>query len=308
MGIYIVGAHRSGTSVLARFVGRLVDYDGIRGAADDNAEGHWEDPRVNRALEACFRNRGHDWASPPMEPLRWDARDADQRAQLVQVIREMSARPWVLKDPRFCIALIAMLELEPGATVIATFRNPHEVARSLMSRDKYEYEYGLALWEVYTRAMVQQIQSSDVGAAWTSYDQLMSAPEDSATAFATYLRERGYSIDSGAEDRAIAALNSALRHHEQPTPRTALSTSQSSLLEMVSEAVSTGSLPKSPLPPLTGWAAALLETRRPYQQLERDNRLLVRRLGRLRWAYESVDWVRRAVGLAVPEDPFMRYR
>lgn len=295
--------------MLARFVGLLIDYHGIRGAADDNAEGHWEDPRVNRALEACFRRRGYDWASPPSERLEWDpVKDAEQRAVLERVIRELDGRAWVLKDPRFCIALSAMLQVEPRAHVIATFRNPHEVACSIMSRDGYQYEYGLALWEVYTRTMVQQIQDSAVGASWISYDRLMGFPEESALALGTILRAHGYSVDRRAEEQAVDAINRGLRHHERPVPRTPLSDSQARLLNMVSEAVTTGSVPSCPVPPLTGWAAALLETRRPYQRLERDNRLLVRRLGPLRWAYEAADWARRMTGRPAPENPFHKYR
>lgn len=302
--------HRSGTSVLARLVGLMVGYRGVRGAADDNAEGHWEDPRVNVALEDCFRRRGHDWASPPLKPLVWNpATDGDARARLQAVIRGLGSGAWVMKDPRLCIALSAVLELEqPPSTVVATFRNPHEVASSLSVRDGYQYEYGLALWEVYTRNLVQQVVEGELAADWVSYETLMSSPQRTVERLGDLLRAAGYAVDPDAARRALGAINPALRHHEAPAPRTPLSDSQATLLALLTRASEGASITGATLPPLTGWAIALLETRRPYQRLERDNRLLVHRLRHLKWAYRAIDRGRRVLRLPAPEDPFMNYR
>jgi hypothetical protein len=308
MGIYVLGMHRSGTSVLARAVGLAVGFNGYRGAAADNEEGHWEDPAVNWALESMLRSRGHDWASPPVSPLSWDpALDAESRLRLAEAVRDRAdSTPWVIKDPRLCIALDAILELEQRPPVlIATFRNPFEVAASIQARDGYQFEYGIALWEIYNNLLLRQLRSTPFETVWVNYDALMASPETTMASIATALSRAGYSISEAGVSAACSALNPSLRHHAAGQASSEeLSKQQVALLARLEESIHGSFTAEASIPEITSWARALVETRRPYQRLERDNRLLRHRLRRLRWAFRAVDRARAALGRPTPEDPF----
>lgn len=313
MGILITGMHRSGTSALARFVGLLTGFEGHAGAAFDNVEGHWEDPRLNRALEAGLIAVDADWASPPLEPLDLARPELTAtRAGVRAVVDELGTGPWVLKDPRLSLALadVAGMIDQPTA-VVCTFREPVEVARSVHARDGLPPEYGLALWEVYTRSMLlgaaRVADRAEVG--WASYDRLLDDPHGLASRLDGLVRRAGMTTSPHGVARAPDGVNRALRHHhargEGPVP----SAEQSDLLDLVREADTTDTIPRlRDVPPLTPWAGALIETRRPYARMDRDNKLLVHRLRRVQPAYQLADRVRRAMGLPVPPDPFDRYR
>lgn len=307
MGVYVLGMHRSGTSVLARLVGLLTGYEGHRGAEFDNVEGHWELPRMNHALESALKTVDSDWASPPLAPLEWDdPRLSSSREEVSDLVSSLGDRDWVLKDPRLCLTLSATLSLpQPPALLVGTFREPGEVAASLAARDHYEHEYGLAVWEVYNRLLLDQVRASDRPTTWVSYDALMTDPASSAGRLAGFLRAQGRSVGAEQVARAVAAVNPALRH--QRLDRSELSTSQSALLSILREAAATGVTPTGALPPLTGWARALIETRRPYVHMERDNRYLTHRLRVARPAFRAYDAIRRRLGRPVPDDPFVRY-
>lgn len=313
MGILIAGMHRSGTSALSRFVGLLTGFDGVAGAAFDNEEGHWEDPRLNRALEAGLIAVDADWASPPLRPLDLSRPElAGVAADVRTVLDDLGSGPWVLKDPRLSLALESVVGLlEQPTAVVCTYRDPLEVARSVHTRDGYEPEYGLALWEIYTRAMVLgAVGVADrTPIAWASYDRLLRDPEGLARRLDEMVRGAGMTTARDGTARAPSGINRALRHQHGTDPGPELSPQQSTLLALVREADEMDATPAAAdVPPLTPWARALIETRRPYARMDRDNRLLVHRLRRVQPAYRLADRVRRGLGRPVPTDPFDRYR
>ncbi len=309
MGIHVLGMHRSGTSVLARVVGLLVGYQGQRGEGFDNVEGHWEISELNHALESLLRSADADWASPPLTPLRADdpRLDPADLEAVDAIVTGLGEGPWALKDPRACLALDVLLRpRQPAPVVVATFRHPLEVARSIATRDGYQPEYGVALWEVYTRSIVQQVREHDVPAVWVDYDSIIERTPATVERIAGFLSQHGFVVTPEAREEATAAVNPGLRHHERRAADDVLSDEQRRLLALVQEAAA-GEDPGHELPPLTPWARALIETRRPFARMERDNRYLVRRLRPLKPVFRLRDRARRALGRPVPEDPFVRY-
>lgn len=312
MGILLAGMHRSGTSALARFLGLLVGYEGRAGAAFDNVEGHWEDPRLNRILDESLRACDADWASPPLSPLDLaSTQPPDRLDRLTSVLSELGTQPWVLKDPRLCLVLQSVVERLPSRpVVVCTFRDPREVAHSIHRRDGYQPEYGLALWEVYTRLLVLQAGSLRSAVAWASYDRLLDDPDGLAERLGTFLAEAGIEVTPARTAEARGSIKPGLRHHRQGGDGDVeLSPQQARLLDLVRAADDADSTPDpSRIPPLTPWARAMIETRRPFARMERDNRLLAQRLRRVQPLYRLVDRVRASAGRPVPEDPFDRYR
>ena len=314
MGIYVAGMHRTGTSALARFTGLLIAYEGHRRAAEDNAMGHWEHPRINDELERAFRALGGDWASPPLGRFSWsDERVARFREPVQQVITSLGNGPWVLKDPRFCIVLHAMLELDqPEPLLIATYREPLEVANSIAVRDGYPFEYGLALWETYTRQLVIQARQQRDRALWVSYEALIDAPRQTAGLLRSHLADHGYPVSPESARKAVCSIDRSLNHHnlarDHKVRHDGLSPNQRDLLDIVRTSASQGETVDVELPPMTGWAAAMIDTRRPYARMEQDNRLLVKRLGPLRHGYNILDQVRARLKRPYPPNPFGNYK
>lgn len=307
MGVLVAGMHRSGTSVLSRFCGLLIGYQGYSGAAFDNVEGHWEDPRLNRALDQVMWSLDADWASPPLAPVDLAAPELGAHApKVVELVARLGSEPWVVKDPRLCLVLGSLLAAVPGEhAVIATFRDPLDVARSVHTRDGYQPEYGLALWEVYTRQLALQGAATAGPVVWVSYEGLLADPTGTAARLQGPLEAVGIPVLADRIARARESVRHDLRHHSGADDGLRLSHEQSELLALVRLAASGAGTPSvADLPPLTPWARALIETRRPYAHMERRNKLLMQRLRRVRPLFRAADWARRALGRPTPADPF----
>lgn len=311
MGIYVIGMHRSGTSVLARTVGLLVGYEGHRGEGHDNIEGHWELPEVNRILEGQLAALHTDWASPPAEPLcRDDPRLVPHFVELDRVISSLGTQNWVLKDPRLCLALAAIVAGDSQRPLmIATYRDPIEVGRSMNARDGVSVEYGIAVWETYTSLMVQQLGSHDWPTLWLSYNDLMVRPVETIEKLAVFLQANDVAIEPERLRVARAAINPRLRNQQAKPHPDLLLPNQRALLELVSQAARTGTVaPLSAIPAISSWARALIDLRQPYVFMERDNLLLAHRLRPIRHVFRGYDHWRRITGRPFPaNDPFSRY-
>jgi hypothetical protein len=154
--VLVVGAHRSGTSAIARTINLL-------GAAvpeplvpphRSNPSGFWEPREMveahDRLLEAC----GSRWDDPrPLSPKAFTgpASDACRRALREMVHRGFGeSRLLVLKDPRLCRVAPVLLEIlaEAGAKplIVLPHRSPAAVARSLKLRDGFATDRAYAIW------------------------------------------------------------------------------------------------------------------------------------------------------------------
>jgi hypothetical protein len=310
MGIFVVGMHRSGTSVLSRVVGLMVGHDGYRGEAFDNVEGHWEDPRMNRALELALGAVNADWVSPPLDPL-WsgDPRLGESSARIRAIIDHYGDGHWVLKDPRVCLCLEYLLTFtRRSPVVVAIYRDPVEVADSLALRSGLQFDYGLALWEIYCQMMIQQIRASGLPSVWISYAQLWSDPSSTIDRLAAHFAEQGLEVDPAAAARARVAVNPSLRHHESSERgHEGLSKSMEALWRILRSTEDAGSPPLEQVPAITHWAKALVETRRPFIRMDADNRYLTHRLRRVRPVFRAYDKARLMLHPDGAKDPFERY-
>jgi hypothetical protein len=164
--IAITGMHRSGTSMITRalhdsglhLVGTSADE--LIEAAEDNPEGFWENKAIrdcnDELLEAC----GGAWDNPPaLFPVAVDdprvANVADSSIAALAALREHEH--WGFKDPRTCLTAAYWLDLQPDLHFVICVRHPIEVALSLKRRNQNSYSLGLALWERYYAAVLDQV-------------------------------------------------------------------------------------------------------------------------------------------------------
>jgi hypothetical protein len=208
--IAITGMHRSGTSMITRalhdsglhLVGTgaedLVD------PAEDNPEGFWE----NKAIVACndelLEATGGAWDNPPaLPPAAVDdprvAHVAEASTAALAALAEHDH--WGFKDPRTCLTAAYWLDLEPELRFVICVRHPIEVALSLKRRNQNSYSLGLALWERYYSAVLEQVPAEF--RIVTHYDTFFVDPE------AELARLCGF-----AElDPATPRVRRDLRHH-----------------------------------------------------------------------------------------------
>lgn len=153
--ILVLGAHRSGTSVLNRVLGELGVFTGCRRDPNDEA---WFFLRLNEWL---LRQAGARWDQPaPIDALlahdtirglvvdylrlSLDSPRSISFLGLARFLRYRSVRrfdgPWGFKDPRSSFTLPLWLELFPAAKVLHIHRRGVDVAASLRARERRHLE------------------------------------------------------------------------------------------------------------------------------------------------------------------------
>ena len=188
--ICIAGAHRSGTSMLARLLHDLGLELGPPGdimpAQPDNPDGFWENLRFVAINDEVLNQLGGAWDLPPA--AREDFSDVRFRqlwlkAQLL--IESFSDKPvWGWKDPRNCLTLPFWRSLLPGLKPVVIVRNPLEVAYSMHKRNGTSYALGLRLWEIYNRRILANTQPNE--RMITNYQAFFDAPEQELAKIAAF--------------------------------------------------------------------------------------------------------------------------
>jgi GT2 family glycosyltransferase/glycosyltransferase involved in cell wall biosynthesis len=123
----------------------------------DNPEGFWEHLGFVAVNDELLNELGGAWDLPPkadenfrdsrLDPLRMKAR------LLVEGFG--SATVWGWKDPRNSLTLPFWQDVLPGLKTLITVRNPLEVAHSMRERNGTSYSFGLRLWEIYNRRLIE---------------------------------------------------------------------------------------------------------------------------------------------------------
>jgi hypothetical protein len=125
-------------------------------AQADNPDGFWENLRFVELNDELLNAMGGAWDLPPkadenfkrgrLHPLRAKARLLIQRFH--------SASIWGWKDPRNSLTLPFWRDLLPSLKTLVIVRNPLEVAYSMRERNGTSYSFGLRLWEIYNRRLM----------------------------------------------------------------------------------------------------------------------------------------------------------
>jgi hypothetical protein len=174
--------HRSGTSMVARILGKCGLYIGepeqLVPATATNPEGHFEHIEFLNLNKAVLVALLGSWKRPPRR-LAWRALDrrlAPLRDDAAALIRRMDRGwPWAWKDPRTSLTLPFWLPLLPDLRVVVCVRDPLSVARSLEARDGLSTRAGLKLWEAYNREVFRAAPPGRT--VVTSYEAYFADPE-----------------------------------------------------------------------------------------------------------------------------------
>src|SRR5882724_3404234 len=123
----------------------------------DNPDGFWEHLGFVGLNDELLDALGGAWDLPPktnenlseerLDPLRMKAR------LLIEGFH--SAQIWGWKDPRNSLTLPFCEDLVPGLKTLIIVRNPLEAAYSMRKRNGTSYAFGLRLWEIYNRRLIE---------------------------------------------------------------------------------------------------------------------------------------------------------
>src|ERR1700687_1734727 len=176
-GVYVLGMHRSGTSLVAGVLDRMGLDAGPRESMlspdQFNSDGYWEQrPVVEWHDSVLARLRG--WASAPPEPP-----DAQAVARLASelggeataMLGRLYRSTWLMKDPRQCLFLNLWSSLRGTSELaVVVSRDPAEVIRSLQRRNAYPHALAAALWERHSRDLLMGLEGRPC--LFVRYEQL----------------------------------------------------------------------------------------------------------------------------------------
>ena len=181
MQVFVLGMHRSGTSVLARILNLMGFFFGSEnvstGRNAENEKGFWERRDVRTLNDTVLFTAGCDWDR--VSELDLDAIPASSKAAhrsaAADIVMNMDAhRPWFMKEPRFCVLLPVWRDVLEIPVYIHIQRNPLEVAHSLKARSGIPIRAGLALWETYNVRALEA--SAGLPRLFVSFEDLMQDP------------------------------------------------------------------------------------------------------------------------------------
>ncbi len=178
--------HRSGTSAITRGLKVLgVDLgDNLLPAESGNNEkGFFEDATITAYNEELLADLGHSWDS--LLPIRREELDSpvaqSHKARAIEHLREKLSeiKCFGVKDPRMSRLLPFWQEIfaELGLQVsyVIAFRNPINVAHSLVKRNEFEVEKGYFLWLEHMLFSLKYSQGAS--RVFVNYELMLQEPE-----------------------------------------------------------------------------------------------------------------------------------
>jgi GT2 family glycosyltransferase/glycosyltransferase involved in cell wall biosynthesis len=173
----------------------------------DNPDGFWEHLGFVALNDELLSQLGGAWDLPPTPPENFADSRLDplrMKARLL-IERFASATVWGWKDPRNSLTLPFWQDLQPGLKTIIVVRNPLEVAQSMRKRNGTSYSFGLRLWEIYNRRVIEATEGKE--RLVTHYDLFF---EDAALELKQIARFAG--LPDSQVEHAAALVTKRRRH------------------------------------------------------------------------------------------------
>ena len=164
----------------------------------DNPEGFWEHLGFVALNDELLNKLGGAWDLPPKADQNFTDPHLDPLRMKARLLIEGfdSASVWGWKDPRNSLMLPFWQDLLPRLKTLVVVRNPLEVAHSMRQRNGTSYSFGLRLWEIYNRRLIEAANAQE--RLVTHYDLFFDDPE-------TELRRIAYFIGLPDVEAANAA-------------------------------------------------------------------------------------------------------
>lgn len=179
--VIVLGMHRSGTSLLTRVVSLVGATLPSQMVAPDpsNPKGFFEPADIvaihNRLLQSAGTS-STDWRKFPDRWYQSSRRDIFEHELVSAALKEFgSSKLFVVKDPRICrffpLWRSVLDELGAKPVVLLPFRNPAEVAQSLVVRDGLPLAQSHLLW--LRHLLDAEYSSRENRRAFVNYDRVI---------------------------------------------------------------------------------------------------------------------------------------
>jgi len=244
-GVFILGMHRSGTSVTARALNLLglplAKPSDLVTTRAGNLRGYWESQSLITYNDKLLETFGSAWWCPPARAellQNFETVDPQALAQARQVFQSVHfSVQWAWKDPRLCLLLpFWQKALNIPIVTFLVLRHPAEVASSLQERNKMTRVWALSLWERYTRQAMLCLKGSPVFVH--RYADLLEDPSGWCELARAFIRQHGFTDVPGGEEEVASFIERRLRHqHNDSVAPHLLSEVQQSLFRRCEELV-----------------------------------------------------------------------
>jgi GT2 family glycosyltransferase/glycosyltransferase involved in cell wall biosynthesis len=165
----------------------------------DNPDGFWEHLGFVALNDELLNAVGGAWDLPPKTNENLSDERLDPLGMKARLLIEgfHSAQIWGWKDPRNSLTLPFWEDLLPGLKTLIIVRNPLEVAYSMRKRNGTSYAFGLRLWEIYNRRLIEA--AGKHGRLFTHYDLFFENAEKELQRIANFVGLPDAKIHSAAE-------------------------------------------------------------------------------------------------------------
>ncbi len=165
MPVFVLGMHRSGTSVITHMasllgvpLGKVADPMPSNCA---NPKGYSESSVLRSINDELLEILGGSWSAPPTLAPGWQCAAELKPFANKALAAFRSVYPsgeWIWKDPRISITLPFWLDLlDVRPVMLLAHRNPLEIWRSLAAREGFSKTMVFALWERYLRSILASV-------------------------------------------------------------------------------------------------------------------------------------------------------
>lgn len=220
MQIIVLGMHRSGTSAVARLLNMMGAYfsppDVAMQPDNANSKGYWEREDIRQINDQILDKLGMTWEKIAKfdNSLLASEDFSDLQLEMRKVVYNLDAhRPWMAKDPRFCLTLPLWLPLLEIPICIYIHRDPIQIAQSLQTRNNSSLQLGLALWEKHTIHALQTMHK--LPHIVISYEEALSDPVTQVKKIYEQLVELGVQgLRLPHEQEITAFIDPSLQHEK----------------------------------------------------------------------------------------------
>lgn len=190
--VIVLGMHRTGTSLLTSVLHDLGFNPGkdLLEAGPSNQEGFWEYKPLVQFHSRLLEDYDNRWFAPghlmPLDELLYHYRD---EAEALISNMDNDGKNWCWKDPRLILFLDFWLEILSNRDVkwIIAHRHPASIAASLRSRDHFDMNVGLTLWE-YSVLLLMARKHELKENITIQYEEMLSDPRTQIDRITSFLQ------------------------------------------------------------------------------------------------------------------------
>tara|TARA_Y100001960_G_C14573055_1_gene776860 strand:- start:164 stop:853 length:690 start_codon:yes stop_codon:yes gene_type:complete len=151
--LIVLGMHRSGTSCITR----IFNLNGVNLGNDllepqrDNPLGFWENWYLVYINRQILKNSNGSWDKPPKQ-IKLSLKN---KLDILSFINNRNSNEvFGLKDPRMILTWKAWEPYLNNSNIVAVFRHPASVTKSLYARNNLDYESSSYLWNTYNQILL----------------------------------------------------------------------------------------------------------------------------------------------------------